>query len=252
MAITAGPDVRIRPRTATSLLGLDSAAAGRGTAMSSPTDLLSHALCDPAEDVRLKAALQAGMSPSREFAGHLVARCAVEPDFYVRDMLTWALIQHDHEQVIALVLPELESPVAQARAQALHTLSKIGDVSVWPAITPELLDDAVDEVARTAWRTAAVLAPEASRPWLAERLAEQLGRGGKDVRLSLSQALCSLGEDAQPVIERAVESADPDVRLHAMATQRILKDPDLAFDAALEQATRVHTLRGAPLVEGID
>ena len=47
-------------------------------------------------------------------------------------MLTWALIQHDHDQVIARVRPELDLPVAQARAQALHTLSKVGDTSSSP------------------------------------------------------------------------------------------------------------------------
>ena len=192
--------------------------------------------------------MQGGMSPSPEYVDALVERCGVEPDFYVRDMLTWALIQHDHDQVIVRVLPELDSPVAQARAQALHTLSKVGDTGVWPAITPALLEDASDDVARTAWRAAAGLVPPESRPWLAERLATQWGRGGRDVRLSLSQALCALGDDALPVIERAVASDDEGIRLHALATKRILDDPDLAFDTALEQAKRVHTLRGAPLI----
>jgi HEAT repeat protein len=193
--------------------------------------------------------MEAGMSPSPEFVDPLVERCGVEPDFYVRDMLTWALIQHDHDQVIARVLPELDSPVAQARAQALHTLSKVGNTDVWPAITPALLEDPSDDVARTAWRAAAGLVPPESRPWLAERLATQWGRGGREVRLSLSQAMCALGDAALPVIDRAVSSEEDDVRLHALATKRILDDPDLAFDTALEQAKRVHTLRGAPLMD---
>lgn len=189
------------------------------------------------------------MAPSAEYINPLVERCGVEPDFFVRDMLTWALIQHDHDQVIARVLPELDSPVAQARAQALHTLSKVGDTRTWPAITSALLADGDDEVARTAWRTAAGLVPDQSKEWLAERLAAQFGRGGRDVRLSLSQALCSLGQDSLPVIEQAMRSDHDQVRLHALTTKRILDDPDLAFDTALEQAKRVHTLRGAPLME---
>ena len=191
----------------------------------------------------------AGMAPSPEYVDPLVERCAVEPDFYVRDMLTWALIQHDHGDVITRVLPQLDSPVAQARAQALHTLSKVGDAGTWPAITPDLLDDEDDDVARTAWRAAAGLVPDQAKEWLATRLAAQFGRGGREVRLSLSQALCSLGNDALPVIEQAMGSADDDVRLHALTTKRILDDPDLAFDTALEQAKRVHTLRGAPLMD---
>ena len=212
-------------------------------------DSFVRALGDPDASVRLAAAMQAGMAPGSERVAALVARCSVEPDFYVRDMLTWALIQHDHQQVIAEVLPELHSPVGQARAQALHTLSKVRDPSVWPSITPDLLDDPDDDVARTAWRAAAGLAPVEQRPWLAERLGSQWARGGRDVRLSLSQALCSLGEPALPVIEQAMTSDDDEIRLHALATRRIFDDPDLAFDSAMEEARRVHTLRGAPLVD---
>ena len=218
----------------------------------SPDAALIQALTDPEESVRLRAAMQAGREPSPDYVEPLVARCGVEPDFYVRDMLTWALIQHDHEYVIARVLPELDSPVAQARAQALHTLSKVGEPRVWDAITPELLADADDDVARTAWRAAAGLVPAESRSWLAEVLATQWGRGGRDVQLSLSQALCSLGEAALPVINRAVVATDDEVRVHAEATKSILENPDLAFDSALERAKRTHTLRGAPLVNDLD
>ncbi|MBI1350587.1 MAG: HEAT repeat domain-containing protein [Actinomycetales bacterium] len=207
-----------------------------------------RALSDPDASVRLRAALQAGLTPSPEQVDALIDRCAVEPDFYVRDMLTWALIQHDHHQVVARLLPELQSPVPQARAQALHTFSKIGDASVWPSITPSLLADEDDDVARTAWRAAAALVPTGSRGWLAELLASQWGRGDRDVRLSLSQAIASLGDAALPVVEQATTSEDDEVRWHAMATQRIIDDPDLAFDRALEDAKRMHTLRGAPLI----
>lgn len=214
-----------------------------------PAEALVRALTDVDDSVRLRAAMQAGRAPSPEYVEPLVERCGVEPDFYVRDMLTWALIQHDHERVVARVLPELDSPVAQARAQALHTLSKVGDADAWTAITPALLQDSDDEVARAAWRAATGLAPVESRPWLAELLATQWGRGGREVRLSLSQALCSLGEDSLPVINRAMGATDDKVRSHATATKAILENPDLAFDTALEQATRTRTLRGAPLVE---
>lgn len=59
--------------------------------------------------------------------------------FYVRDMLTWALIRNDTPTLIEQLLPELGSDVAQARSQALHTLSKIGHPDTWRAITSVLL-----------------------------------------------------------------------------------------------------------------
>jgi len=53
----------------------------------------------------------------------------VEPDFFVRDMLTWALIHHDGSLTLDRVLPELRSPIQQARSQALHTLYKLADAA---------------------------------------------------------------------------------------------------------------------------
>lgn len=111
---------------------------------------------------RLTAAMGAGTSPMKDYVSALVERCAVESDFFVRDMLTWALIQHDPDTVLDRLLPELTSPVARARSQALHTLSKLGDARAWPAIGRELLFDADEEVARAAWRTAAGLVPAVS------------------------------------------------------------------------------------------
>jgi hypothetical protein len=87
------------------------------------------------------------------------ARRALEPDFYVRDMLTWALTRFPSEIIVPRLLAELRSERAQARSQALHTLSKIKDAGAWPTITRSLLRDADDEVARSAWRAAVALVP---------------------------------------------------------------------------------------------
>lgn len=198
--------------------------------------------------VRLAAALHAGSRPLPEYVGVLVDRCRVEPDFFVRDMLTWALIRNDPALVVGRLLPELTSPTPQARSQALHTLSKVGDPAIWPAIGPDLLFDADDDVARTAWRTAATLVPDGSRGRLAEDLATQFGRGGRDVRLSLSQSLAMLGEAAMPALQRAAESAEETARMHALATLRLIENPEAGFDDAVEKAQRTRTLRGAPMV----
>lgn len=52
---------------------------------------LITALTAAAESVRLKVALAIGSDPEPGLLDILVERCAVESDFYVRDMLTWAL-----------------------------------------------------------------------------------------------------------------------------------------------------------------
>src|SRR4051812_35403299 len=167
-----------------------------------------RALAHSSSSVRLRAALAVGTAPDPGSVGTLVERCAVEPDFYVRDMLTWALTRHPASSTVPRLIDELRSERAQARSQALHTLSKIGDRRAWPAITLALLSDPDDEVARSAWRTAVVLVPEGEEPELAAVLATQLGRGDRETRLSLSRALIALAPDAvsMPALRTAMAS----------------------------------------------
>lgn len=201
---------------------------------------------DSRSSVRLRAALAVGTAPDPSFVGKLVERCAVEPEFFVRDMLTWALTRHPVSLTLPELLREVRSERAQARSQALHTLSKIGDRQAWPAITRTLLSDADAEVARSAWRAAVVLVPEGEEPGLATVLATQLGRGDRETQLSLSQALVALGELITPTLRGATTSSDPHVRAHALATQRLLRDPDTGFESAIEEAKRVVALTGVP------
>jgi HEAT repeat protein len=200
---------------------------------------LRHALEDPSSSARLQAALSAGTYPNAGFVDALVERCAIEPDFYVRDMLTWALVRHSPSVVVPRLLEESKSAEAQARSQALHTLSKIGDPRGWSAITDELLRDADDSVARTAWRAASLLVPADGRGRLAEVLATQLGRGNRDVQLSLSHALIELGDAAAATLDAAGHRDDLGMRMHAIATARLLDDPDEGFDAAMFEAERI-------------
>lgn len=199
---------------------------------------------DGRSSVRLRAALAVGTAPDPRFVDKLVERCAVEPEFFVRDMLTWALTRHPASVTLPVLLREVGSERAQARSQALHTLSKIGDRRAWPAITRALLSDGDDEVARSAWRTAVVLVPEGEESGLATVLATQLGRGGRETQLSLSRALVALGEVVLPVLRDARTAPDRRVRTHALATERLLRDPDAGFEFAIEEAKRVVALGG--------
>jgi HEAT repeat protein len=204
---------------------------------------LIAALAAADESTRLKAALAIGSNPEPGFVDALVARCAIEPDFYVRDMLTWALTRLPSEITVPRLLSELASERAQARSQALHTLSKIKDSGAWPAITRSLLRDSDDEVARSAWRAAVALVPKGQEKNLAEELAAQLGRGDRRVQLSLSRALVALGEEAVvPVLRKAMSSDDPGIRAHASATERLLRDPDTGSKPAVEEAKRIFVL----------
>ncbi len=208
-----------------------------------------QALEDGSASVRLRAALAVGTTPDPCFVDKLVERSAVEPEFFVRDMLTWALTRHPVSLTLPELLREVRSERPQARSQALHTLSKIGDRAAWPAITGALLSDADDEVARSAWRAAVLLVPEGEEAALAAVLATQLGRGERETRLSLSRALVALGDVVVPALRAATTDPDPRARTHALATEQLLQDPDMGFESAIEEAKRVVAL-GGPGQEG--
>jgi HEAT repeat protein len=203
---------------------------------------LSNALNAGNPATRLQAALAAGTAADARFVDALLARCAVEPDFFVRDMLTWALTRLPAQVTMPRLRAELDSDHAQARSQALHTLSKIGDRTAWPWITRSLLHDADDDVARSAWRAAVVLVPGGEEPGLAAELATRLGRGDRAVRLSLSRALVALGDLIEPALRAGLADDEPSVRAHAGATLRLLHDPEAGYDSSVDEATRIVAL----------
>ncbi|WP_455755164.1 HEAT repeat domain-containing protein [Streptomyces luteogriseus] len=203
---------------------------------------VTNALSAEDSSVRLQAAMAVGSNPDPVFLEPLVERCAVEPDFFVRDTLSWALTRFPPEITLPRLRRELDSERTQARSQALHTLSKIGDRSAWAWITRDMLRDADDEAARTAWRVAVLLVPEDEEKELAGQLVLQLGRGDRKVQLSLSRALAGLGDVIKPALERAAASSDPAVAAHARATELLRRNPETAFDAALDEARRLVAL----------
>lgn len=56
---------------------------------------LKALLESPDKSVRLQAALAAGTSPEDQFIEVLINQCAHEPDFFVRDTLSWALMRYE-------------------------------------------------------------------------------------------------------------------------------------------------------------
>lgn len=204
---------------------------------------LRAALDHPDQSIRLRTAMAAGTRPDPAWLSTLLQRCAVEPDFFVRDMLTWALTQQPTDVSVPRLIEETRSHDPQARSQALHTLSKVGDPAGWAAISPALLRDQDDEVARSAWRAAVTLVPESERADLASHLVAQLGRGDRDVRMSLSRALAAIADAAATPLRRARLHPDPGVRTHARATEGLIEDPESGFDHAVAEAERSAALR---------
>jgi HEAT repeat protein len=219
------------------------------THSNSPDTRALEALRAEDSSARLQAALAVGTNPGPGYLEPLMEQCAIEPDFFVRDMLTWALTRHAKEITVPRLREELLSERPQARSQALHTLSKIGDGSAWPAITQSLLRDADDEVARSAWRAAVILVPYGEQKELAAELTAQLGRGDRTVQLSLSRALVALGDVIEPALQAGLASRDETVQTHARATELLLRDPAAGFDSVIDEAKRIFAL-GSQGTEG--
>ena len=179
---------------------------------------LKSLLASPDKSVRLQAALAAGTYPEDEFIEVLVTQCAHEPDFFVRDTLSWALMRHEISKVVQRLKTELNSENPQARSQALHTLSKIGDKRFYSLITHEHLIDPLDKVAVTAWRTASVLVPDDKKSALTKVLVSQLGRGDSDLQFDLTRFLCALGDSIVQPLSEAAASSNEAVKLHAAFT----------------------------------
>jgi HEAT repeat protein len=216
---------------------IDELAAGRPRRLVS-SDELALRLRAADGSARMRAALDAGTARDPASVGLLVERCGAEPDFFVRDMLTWALTRLPADRTVPRLVEELASPFPQARSQALHTLSKIGDPRARPALTASLLHDEEDEVARAAWRAAVVLTPVGERTALAEDLATELGRRNRECWRTLSEVLVSVGEPAREPLDRVAASGTYSERVHASATLLLLDGLARDFRSAVEEARR--------------
>ena len=179
---------------------------------------LQELLKSPNQSVRLKAALAAGTYPNPDQIEILISQCANESDFFVRDTLSWALMRHDQKFVVGRLKIELKSENPQARSQALHTLSKIGDKENYELITRDLLLGPDDFVASTAWRSASVLVADKDKQALVELLISQLGRGDSDIQFGLTRFLCAIGQPIVVPLTQAAQSLDEIVRTHAEFT----------------------------------
>lgn len=197
---------------------------------------IDFSFAQPEASDRLRAVMAAGIAADPAALDALVDRCAVEPDFQVREMLTWAIIRLPRELVVPRVVAELANQGAQARRQALHTLSKLRDAGSWADVAARL-DDQDRGVVRTAWYAAVAVVPDDKRDWLARRLVREMGTGDLETQRSLSRALLSLGSEVvAPILSEVMQHANPAVRAHAEATSRLLEDPDAAFSLSVVAA----------------
>lgn len=95
-------------------------------------DRLDALLRDASASTRMQAALTAGSRPDPSFVEVLIGRCAAEPDFTVRDTLTWAITRHDSDLTVPRLLADpdegFEAAVFEAqRVVALRDAPTVAD-----------------------------------------------------------------------------------------------------------------------------
>lgn len=195
------------------------------------TNELATRLQHPDNNIRMRAALELGISSDPAAAPILVGALGPETDSRVRGTLTWATVQHAEESFDELVAL-LDDPDGAVRHQVLHVLSKIGGRRILPHVLA-LVDDADPRVAAKAYRAAATTgAPEAVAPLVA-----RLGEGDADQRDQLTRALLLLGADSVIPLVDALANEQARVRSHAADVLAEIGSPDA--DPAVDGLARL-------------
>ncbi|MFC4456709.1 HEAT repeat domain-containing protein [Deinococcus sonorensis] len=168
------------------------------------TDLLH-----PDKNVRIRAALDLGAAQHLAALPDLIGRLGHEPDFFVRENLTWAVVRMGPD-AMPFLLRLLEGPDATTRLQVVHTLSKIADPASASALT-RAINDPDDEVARKA----IFALGQMDHPEALTTLMGGVGHPDAERRNTLSTALVEFGHAALPPLLAALRHPDAQRRAHA-------------------------------------
>ncbi|PPF09620.1 hypothetical protein C5C56_16995 [Rathayibacter sp. AY1D1] len=174
-------------------------------------------LSDPDRDVRLRAAMTLGELAEPATAEPLAAHLWEEPDFFVRDVLTWSLGRLGSAAVP--VAREALGREPRVRTQALHVLSKILDPATLDDIAP-LAADSEPAVAAKARFALGRLGDARALPVLLGLL----GDDDAEAQNVLTDVLASFGAAAVPGLEQALREGSAPVRRHAAAALGYLGD----------------------------
>ncbi|MDO5533151.1 MAG: HEAT repeat domain-containing protein [Propionibacteriaceae bacterium] len=175
---------------------------------------LTERLRHPDAWVRFRTALGASTEVSVD---ELLDALRDEPEAGVREVLTWAVVQHGPVALDA-VTASLADPDPGVRKQMAHVLGKLADPDAVPALVG-LLGDDPDVAAKAAFGLGQIGGPDA-----AGALAEVLGSGGSVLRATVVTALGGLGADAVGPVLGRVEAPSAAVRADAAEVLGALGD----------------------------
>lgn len=189
-------------------------------------------LTDPDREVRQAAALTLGTIANPAAAQVLAARLGSEPDFFVRDTLSWALTRIP-DSATPLLVDALHGTDTTTCVQALHVLSKIAD----PATTKAIMELTTHTNPRVASKARWALTRIAN-PMAIPALIVHLGTGDNTTQNDLTRDLASFGAAAVPALTAALSDKEAGVRNHATEVLCFIghdaKDATVALTRALE------------------
>lgn len=176
-------------------------------------DAVLPALTHPDKNTRQRAAVALGTLADDAAGPALVARLRDEPDFFVRDTVTWAVTRlGETTRELVEALAESQDPVTTS--QALHVLSKIASPLSIPTVSRYTGDRDATVAAKARTAIARIGDPAGITV-----LTEHLGQGGQSEQNQLTTDLASFRRDAVPgvvdLVARCLSDADPQVRRHA-------------------------------------
>jgi HEAT repeat protein len=144
--------------------------------------------------VRLEAALELGKLADVHALPALLDRVGTEPDFFVRENVTWALVRMGDAAVLPLIAI-LERGDTTSRFHAAHTLSKLADVRAVPALLVAL-DASDSELVQKSVYALGALRDERALPALLARIGETSGA----FRSTLHDAVSAFGVHVVPAL----------------------------------------------------
>lgn len=177
-----------------------------------------RAATSPDPKVRQEAAMRLGTLADGSVARELVELLVAEPDFYVRETLTWVVVTQQ-ESTLPHLVAALEG-TDPSRVQVLHALSKIRDEQVVDRIVP-LAQDQDPAVAAKAWWALGRTGVPATAPVLVAHL----GSGDDEQRRALTSALEQFGQPVVPALAGQLTDSSAAVRRHALEALAAIGDP---------------------------
>jgi HEAT repeat protein len=151
--------------------------------MTTETYILIEQLHHPDRNVRSHAALTLGKQQDSTAMTALLETLPTEPDFFVREDITWALIRLG-DQILEPLLIMLRSEDPEARHLAAHTLGKLGDRRATNALIQSLEDEHPKVVMKAAF-TLGQFRDQKAIP----ALIGLLGHPDREVQTSVNRAL---------------------------------------------------------------